>query len=255
MRAIGSIVWCILMLGSAGAVAATDGLPAPAPLLPLGDFFAAGTPTWGFRVSPDGTALAWASSPASRTSIVVQRLDSKETETIRVGRAVYGLRWAYDNRHLLFLSEGKASEELQLYRVDRLAPDRPAVNLTPFPGVTVRAPQMQWAETPWMLPDDPDHVLVMMNRRDPTLFDLHRIDLRDGSIALLAENPGDVIRWIPDRAGNPVARMRRQPDGGWHLDAATADGGWRTLLQGDADAEFTTRDVSADGQVTSVKLV
>jgi len=63
------------------------------------------------------------------------------------------------------------------------------------PGEKVRAELLD------DLPDDPHHILVSHNRRNPEVFDVYRVDLRTSKETLVARNPGDVVDWGTDHAG------------------------------------------------------
>jgi len=63
------------------------------------------------------------------------------------------------------------------------------------PGDKIRASILD------ILQDDPQHILVTHNRRDPTVFDVYRIDVRTGKETLVAKNPGDIVGWMTDHAG------------------------------------------------------
>jgi hypothetical protein len=58
------------------------------------------------------------------------------------------------------------------------------------------------------LPDQPDEILVQHNRRDPSAFDVYRIDLRTGKETLVAKNPGDVVGWQTDHEGRVRIAVR-----------------------------------------------
>src|SRR5262249_11832001 len=58
------------------------------------------------------------------------------------------------------------------------------------------------------LPEDPDHILVQHNRRNPEVFDVYRIDLRTQQETLVATNPGDYIGWQTDHAGRVRIAVR-----------------------------------------------
>lgn len=73
------------------------------------------------------------------------------------------------------------------------------------------------------LPDDPDHVLISHNRRDPQVFDVYRVNVRTGAAELVAQNPGNVVGWQTDHAGKVRA-------------AITSDGLNTTLLYRDDEA-------------------
>lgn len=41
-------------------------------------------------------------------------------------------------------------------------------------------------------------VLVGLNKRNPEVFDMYRVDLVSGELTLDTENPGDVLGWLTD---------------------------------------------------------
>ena len=61
------------------------------------------------------------------------------------------------------------------------------------------------------LEDDPRHMLISMNQRDPEVFDVYRCDLDSGELTKLAENPGSVVGWMTDHEGR--LRVAVETDG------------------------------------------
>ena len=55
------------------------------------------------------------------------------------------------------------------------------------------------------LEDDPDHVLVTHNQRDPQVFGVYRVNVRSGAAELVARNPGNIVGWQTDHAGKRAA--------------------------------------------------
>lgn len=51
------------------------------------------------------------------------------------------------------------------------------------------------------LPDDPEHILVNHNGRNPEVFDVYKINVNTGESALVAENPGNILGWSTDLDG------------------------------------------------------
>src|SRR5262245_46573457 len=77
-----------------------------------------------------------------------------------------------------------------------------------------------------------------MNKRDPKLFDVHRIDLATGEVKLDTENPGNVVGWAFDEDMMVRGATTMNPDGSRDLlirDAA--DKPWRKLVHIDPDDE------------------
>jgi len=88
-------------------------------------------------------------------------------------------------------------------------------DLTPYPGVRAGIEDD--------LPDDPGHVLISHNQRDPQVFDVYRVNVHTGAAVLVAQNPGNVVGWQTDHAGKVRA-------------ALTSDGLETTLLYRDDEA-------------------
>ena len=65
--------------------------------------------------------------------------------------------------------------------------------LTPFEGV--RAGIVDRLE------DNDDEMLISLNRRDPKVFDVYRLNINTGAMELVAENPGNVSEWLTDNDG------------------------------------------------------
>src|SRR3546814_5782254 len=78
-----------------------------------------------------------------------------------------------------------------------------AHDLTPYPDVRAGIEDD--------LPDDPDHVLISHNQRDPQVFDVYRVNVHTGAAALVAQNPGNVVGWQTDHAGK--VRAARSEEG------------------------------------------
>src|SRR3954470_18894574 len=84
-RAMLPFVAVLLVTVTAGLGAAEE-----APLLPLNVFFANPDASWDYRVSPDGTRLAWIAMNRGRATLHFRRLDettARIVETPREARA------------------------------------------------------------------------------------------------------------------------------------------------------------------------
>ena len=155
------------------------------------------------------------------------------------GRRPRLFRWHSDSRRLLFLRDRQGDENDHLYVVDTEAETPKALDLTPFPGVKVKLRRR--------LLDDPVHVLISMNRRDRSVFDLFRLNIATGKLTLLGRNPGAVERWITDRKGRVVARTRTLKSGQWVLEVPGKEAGqWRVITTGAFDEHYWIYDQPPD---------
>lgn len=144
------------------------------------------------QISPSGTRLAYlAPSKDGVMNLWVKTRgkndDRMVTQDTKSG--IYQYTWGYSEDHLLFLQDKDGDENNHLKSVD-LTSDK-VTDLTPFDNV--RAVNL--------LKDDqyPDAVMIGLNKRDPRLYDMYRINLKSGEMKLEAQNPGDIIGWAIDQ--------------------------------------------------------
>ena len=49
--------------------------------------------------------------------------------------------------------------------------------------------------------DHDDEMIIAMNKRNPEVFDVYRVDLKTKELTLIAENPGNITGWVTDHTG------------------------------------------------------
>jgi dipeptidyl aminopeptidase/acylaminoacyl peptidase len=205
------------------------------------------------RLSPDGTRLAWIApregvlnvwlAPVSAGTGV--DLDAAEVVTDDTDRGIRTFAWAHDNRHLLYLQDTGGDENWRLYDVDVETMDRR--DLTPFDGV-----QTQIVATERTFPTE---LLIGLNKDNPELHDVYRLDLTTGELTKEVDNPG-FAAWLADSKLVVRCALAPLPDGGLQVlvrDGTTnhgADDKWRLLKEVPAADALTTDPVafSADGE-------
>lgn len=172
-----------------------------APIIPMKDFFKNPEKT-SFTLSPDGKQLAFLQPWESRLNIHVQQIGSDEV--IRVSssteRDIFGFFWA-NNQKLVYIQDKGGDENYRIYVAS--ADGKDERDLTPFDGV--RAMILD------DLRDNEDEMLIMLNQRNPVVFDVYRLNINTGEMTLVAENPGNVTSWDTDHNG--VVRIATATDG------------------------------------------
>lgn len=174
-----------------------------APLIPLKDFFRNPEKT-SYRISPDGKYYSWLAPYQTRLNIFVQEIgsDSAIRLTSETDRDIAGYFWASGNR-LLFLKDNGGDENFKLYGVN--VDGTNLVCLTDFPGVRTQIIDD--------LEDDPEHVIIGLNKRNPEVFDAYRLNIISGKLDLIGENPGNIVAWLTDHNGKLRAASAMAPDG------------------------------------------
>ncbi len=204
------------------------------------------------RLSPDGSRLAWIAPHDGVLNVWVAPLradpgrgDAVDWAAAQVvtddrDRGIRMFTWAHDARHLLYIQDTGGDENWRLHDVNLETMLRR--DLTPFPGVQV---QLIAGNKKF-----PTEVLIGLNRDNPQLHDVYRLDLLTGDLTLVEKNPG-FAGWVADEELAVRGAFAPLPDGSMNLmvrDQAGTE--WRELLSIPAD-DVTTTDVvsfSEDGQ-------
>ncbi len=198
------------------------------------------------RISPDATTLAWIAPDAGVLNVWTAPVgpDGVDWAAARVvtddtDRGIRVFAWAHDGRHLLYLQDTGGDENWRLHDVDLQTMQRR--DLTPFAGV-----QAQIVATEKKFPTE---VLVALNRDNPQLHDVYRLDLVTGELVKEVENPG-FVGWVADAGLVVRCGIAPQPDGGMVVTVRdSADHDWRPLLSAPAEDALTSGPIafSADG--------
>jgi dipeptidyl aminopeptidase/acylaminoacyl peptidase len=184
-------------LGLAMGAASSDA----ARLIPLRDFFK-NPEKAAFQLSPDGKSISFMQSYQRRLNVFVQ--PRKGGSAVRVSneteRSVAGYFWKGSSR-IVYLKDFKGDENYHLVSVN--ADGTNLVDLTPFDNVRAM-----------IIDDRPDHddeMLISLNKRNPEVFDVYRLNLKTKELAMIAENPGHITEWVPDHDGR--IRVATSTDG------------------------------------------
>jgi len=188
-------------------------------MIPLEDFFRKPDKI-ALRLSPDGQSLAWLEPWERRLNLTVQDLSGGSTRRVTAARErdLGGYVWVNNDR-LVYVQDTGGDENYRLYAVGRDGGN--PVDLTPFDGVK--------CDIVDDLEDDDDHILFQMNRRDPQVFDVYRLNVHDGSMSLVGENPGNIQSWFTDHDGKLRLAMTTDGVNTSLLARETEADGWRTV--------------------------
>ena len=173
------------------------------------------------QISPDGSQLSWlAPNKDGVLNVSVSGADGANPHRITNENhsPVHWYFWAPDGKHILYLHDNNGDEIDHLFSAD-LTNDN-VRDLTPFRGVR--------AQNVLTDAQHPKSLLVALNLRNRTAFDMYRVDLQTGEITLEATNPGDVLSWTADndfviraatafdgKTGHTIIRVREAADKPW----------------------------------------
>ena len=157
-----------------------------------------GNPTYASpKLSPDGKYLSYLAPSQEGVLNVFLRLTSDESNdnarmiTNDTSRGIRQYRWAPDSETILYLQDFEGDENFHLWAIDTTgsssSEETKSKDLTP--GDNVKASNLMTNKR------FPDELLVATNERNPSCFDMYRVQYKTGEKVLDTENPGDVIGW------------------------------------------------------------
>jgi len=158
------------------------------------------------QISPDGKMLAYLAPDQGFLNVWVRTLGQTDDRVITSDRkrGIRNLAWQLDSQNILYAQDQGGDENWHVYQANLAT--RQIKDLTPF--------EKARADIVALEASHPDTLLIQSNKRDPKVFDVYRVDLKTGELALDTENPGDVAGWQPDHGLQVRAAQVTTPDGG-----------------------------------------
>ena len=202
-----------------------------APLIPMEDFFRNPEKS-SFSISPNGNYIAYMKPWKTRMNVfVMEIITKKETRlTSSQERGIYGFTWL-TNKRIGYVKDEGGNENTHFYAVNIDMSNE--IDLTPFENVQTRIIDD--------LEDDPNHIIIGLNKRNPQIHDPYRINVNDGKMELIAENPGNISEWMTDHDG----KLRV---------ATTSDGVNTSLLYRDKESDEFKLILTTDFKVSIAPL-
>jgi len=170
--------------------------------IPIDDFFK--TPEKSaFRISPDGKYISYLKPYKDKQNLFIQSLaDGKER--IATSFSDYSVRndysWTYNNQ-IVFFQDMIAADKVNMFSLD--VSSLKIHNILSQEKVRIALVSLNKQE--------PDIVMVRMNKRDPGNFDIYRLNITTGALLPYLVNPGNITQWYPDANGK--IRLVREYDG------------------------------------------
>jgi dipeptidyl aminopeptidase/acylaminoacyl peptidase len=196
---------------------------AQAPLIPRTVLF--GNPERTFpQISPDGTMLGYLAPDQGVLNVWVRTLGKTDDRVITQDRkrGIRNFFWQFDSKNVLYAQDQGGDENWRIYQTNIAS--KQTKDLTPFEKVR--------ADIVALESEHADTMLIQLNKRDPKVFDIYRVNLKTGELTLDTENPGDVAGWQADHDLQVRAAQVTTPDGGTIIRVRDdARSPWRDLMK------------------------
>ena len=142
------------------------------PLIPMEDFFRNPEKS-SFSISPNGNHIAYMKPWKTRMNVFVMEMTTKKETRLTSSqeRGIYGFTWL-TNERIGYVKDEGGNENIHFFAVNIDMSNE--IDLTPFENVQTRIIDD--------LEDDPNHIIIGLNKRDPQIHDPYRINVNDLSL-------------------------------------------------------------------------
>lgn len=194
-------------------------------------------------LSPEGKYLAYiAPDEKNILQVWLKTVGQEETQALTRDpkRGIRFFFWTYNPDQLIYVQDSDGDENWHLYLVN--VQTHVVRDLTPFQGVRAQVVNLDH--------NFPDQILVGMNLRDPQVFDVYQVNLKNGAVDFHTENPGNIVSWTADAQFKIRAASSSTDDGGFDLlYRETPEHPWETLRHWGPDEEGGAAFFSNDGKI------
>ena len=161
-------------------------------LIPVNDFFKSQERV-AFAISPDGKNLSYLKLINKKQELFIESLESgKARQVTQLGDHVIGYySWVSDNELIYYKETQDNNKQSSVFIIDKTGGNERQLNENEKSRLRVLKDQLI----------DNKYLLVSSNKRDSTVFDVYRLNVRNGKMEMAVKNPGNITDWITDTKG------------------------------------------------------
>jgi dipeptidyl aminopeptidase/acylaminoacyl peptidase len=189
------------------------------------------------RLSPDGKRFTYVAPVNNVLNVWLGESGSNVFKPVTndTDRGIRAYFWAENGSHLVYQQDVGGNENWRLYGVNLESGE--TRDLTPFEEVQAQVIQQD--------KHFPDELLVGLNKENPQLHDVYRLNIVSGELELIAKNPGNFIAWVADAEFQVRAGWANLPDGSSQLMVRENENDeWQVIRSWDSDDALTSSPVS-----------
>ncbi len=199
------------------------------------------------RTSCDGARISYLAPVEGVLNVWVAKADAIGDARPVTRDSHRGIRlyfWTYRPDHIMYLQDRDGDENWHVYVVNVETSE--TRDLTPFDGVqALPQPPSRFF---------PDEVLIGINRRDPRLSDLYRVNILTGEAQLVVSNEFGAVQFVSDARLTPRLAIVPTPQGGAHVLSPSESGRWEMAMAIEPEDEQTTHLLNFDVEGTTLYM-
>lgn len=156
-----------------------------------------------YRISPDGKSLSYLKLQDNKQNLFVEDLESgKSTQLTKlVEKNISFYSWVSNNELIYYKEREGARHQSDLFIINKEGKNERQLSVNEKTRIRILEDQLI----------DDNYLLVLSNRRDSTVSDVYRLNVRNGKMDMVAQNPGNITSWMTDNKGK--LRMAISSDG------------------------------------------
>jgi len=170
--------------------------------IPVNDFFKSQDRAT-YRISPDGKSLSYLKLQDNKQNLFVEDIASgKIVQLTKLQEKNISFYAWVSNNELIYYKEKEGDRfQSELFIINKEGKDERQLSKNEKNKIRVLDDQLI----------DDKFLLVLSNKRDSTVSDVYRLNVRDGKMEMAAQNPGNISYWMTDARGR--LRMAVSKDG------------------------------------------
>jgi len=160
--------------------------------IPVDDFFKTQDKAY-YRISPDGKSLSYLKLQNKKLELFAEDLATGNTvQLTHLNDKSISFQFWTSNNELIYYTEDESKErKSDIFVINKDGSNQVQLNTNEKNRLRVIEDQLI----------DDKYIIVSSNKRDSTVFDVYRLNVRDGKMDIVAKNPGNFSRWMTDSKG------------------------------------------------------
>ncbi|WP_285059431.1 S9 family peptidase [Pedobacter ginsengisoli] len=156
-----------------------------------------------YRISPDGKNLSYLKLEGKNQNLYIENIATGKDKRITMLRDknITFYFWVSKNELIYYKEFDAGQQRSDLFIIDKDGTNERQLTNNEKNKVKVLEDQLI----------DDKYLLISSNKRDSTVFDVYRLNVRNGLTEMAARNPGNITDWITDPEGK--LRLATSSDG------------------------------------------
>ncbi|MEJ5994767.1 prolyl oligopeptidase family serine peptidase [Pedobacter sp. Du54] len=171
-------------------------------VIPVNNFFKSQDKAT-YRISPDGKSLSYLKLQDKKQNLFVEDLETgKSTQLTKlIEKNISFYSWVSNNELIYYKEKEGVRHQSDLFIINKQGKNERQLSVNEKTRIRILEDQLI----------DDKYLLVLSNKRDSTVSDVYRLNVRNGKMDMVAQNPGNITSWMTDSRGK--LRMAVSNDG------------------------------------------